>query len=384
MSAICRSLLVSVALTAVLDPASAASQDDKKSASQKNDTAKRQAERYFVRNDANKDGKLTREEFPRRLRGVFDGVDANKDGFVTLEEDIRYRRERDRRRSRQKRASKLPEGFVAHRDIEYAKVGDISLKLDVYAPKEVAGQLPLIVWIHGGAWRAGNKNSCPALRFLEKGFVVASISYRLSQKALYPAQIHDCKSAIRWLRKNASKYSIDPQRFGVWGSSAGGHLVALLGTSGDVEPLEGTVGVVGVSSRVQAVCDFFGPTDFLQMDAHSKSGSPIVHDAPESPESRLVGGSIQKNKEKVAAANPITFVSKDDPPIIIFHGDSDPLVPHHQSVIFHAALEKAGVDVTFHTVEKAGHGFRGRKKVDVRVDAFFEKHLKPKTPSKKS
>ena len=392
MSTVRFRLLVAVTLAAILVPASVfrgtalrgsskgLARDDKRPASEPGDAATRAARRYFEQHDANRDGKLSRGEFPRRLRGVFDRVDADGDGLVTLEEDIRYRRQRTRGQADRQRSRELPEGFVARRDIEYARVGDISLKLDLYTPKEPVGELPLIVWIHGGAWRAGSKSSCPALRFLERGFVVASISYRLSQTAIYPAQIHDCKGAIRWLRKSASAYSFDPQRIGVWGSSAGGHLVALLGTSGDVEELEGEVGVTGISSRVQAVCDFSGPTDFLQMDAHSKPGAPIVHDAMDSPESQLVGGPIQENREKVARANPITFVSGDDPPIIIFHGDRDPLVPHHQSVILHDALEKAGVDVTFRTVKGAGHGFRGREKVDVEVDAFFDKHLKPKAP----
>ena len=264
--------------------------------------------------------------------------------------------------------------YDTHRDLEYLPTKNKRQTLDIYVPKNADSPRPLIVWIHGGAWRAGSKNRTPALRMLGQGYVVASINYRLSQKAIFPAQIQDCKAAIRWLRDHAAKYKIDPKRIGVWGSSAGGHLVALLGTSGGVKELDADKSVA-TSAKVQAVCDFFGPTDFLQMDAHSPPNPRIVHDAPNSPESQLIGGPIQQHKEKTAKANPITYVSKDDPPFLIVHGDRDPLVPHHQSQILHKALKEAGVDSTLHTVEGGGHGFRSRE-VDRLVDNFFAKHLK--------
>ena len=202
------------------------------------------------------------------------------------------------------------EGIKPLRDLEYARIGDKSLKLDIYLEdSSETKKLPLIVWIHGGAWRAGSKNFTPAIPMAKQGYVVASIQYRLSQEAIFPAQIEDCKAAIRWLRAHADEYRIDPERIGVWGSSAGGHLVALLGTSGDVKELEGKHGNLDQSSRVQAVCDFFGPTNFLKMDEDAIPGGPIVHDAPNSPESQLVGGPIRENKDAVARANPITWVS---------------------------------------------------------------------------
>jgi len=129
---------------------------------------------------------------------------------------------------------------------------------------------------------------------------------------------------------------------------------------------------------VQAVCDFFGPTDFLQMSAHMLDGAGMDHDAADSPESRLVGGAIQKNKEKVARANPITYVSKDDPSFLIVHGDRDPLVPWHQSELLYTALKQAGVEVTFQTVKGGGHGFGNRPEVHEWVESFFEKELKKK------
>jgi len=259
------------------------------------------------------------------------------------------------------------------KDIDYGGEGKKSQMLDLYLPADAKTPLPVIVWIHGGAWRGGNKEGCPALRFLRQGYAAASINYRLSQEAVFPAQIEDCKGAIRWLRANAGKYNLDPNRIGVWGSSAGGHLVALLGTSADVKELEGKVGGnLEYSSRVQAVCDWFGPTDFLQM---SKFPSSMKHDDAGSPESLLVGGAIQENKDKVAKTNPITYVTKDDPPFLIMHGDKDPLVPTNQSELLHDALKKAGVDATFHVVKGAGHGFGGPE-LDKMVSEFFDKHLK--------
>ena len=194
--------------------------------------------------------------------------------------------------------------------------------------------------MHGGAWRGGSKERNPALRFLDKGYAVAGINYRLSQHALFPAQIQDCKAAIRWLRTHAPQYGCDGNRVGVWGSSAGGHLVALLGTTGDV-PTFDTGPNLTVSSRVQAVCDWFGPTDFLRMN--DVLGA-MDHDAADSPESRLVGGPIQENREAVVRANPISYITFDDPPFLIMHGDQDQLVPPNQSELLYHALQEAGVD----------------------------------------
>jgi len=260
------------------------------------------------------------------------------------------------------------------RDIEYIPGGHERQKLDLYLPREAdpSGKRPLLVWVHGGAWLGGSKDRPPALRFVDQGYVVASINYRLSQHAIFPAQIEDCKAAIRWLRANASRYGYDPNRIGVWGASAGGHLVALLGATGDVKEFD--VGPnAGVSSRVQAVCDFFGPTDFTKM---SSFPSTMKHDAPDSPESKLIGGPIQENKDKVRRANPITYVTKDDPPFLIVHGDKDPLVPHNQSEILLDALQKTGVEATLYTVPGGGHGGFKDPQVEILVAEFFNKHLR--------
>jgi acetyl esterase/lipase len=260
------------------------------------------------------------------------------------------------------------------RDVEYVPGGHERQKLDLYLSKEAdpSGKRPLIVWIHGGAWLGGSKDRPPALPFVDKGYAVASINYRLSQHAIFPAQIEDCKAAVRWLRAHAGKYGYDPNRIGVWGASAGGHLVALLGTTGGVKEFD-MGSNAGISSRVQAVCDFFGPTDFTKMSGFP---STMRHDAADSPEAKLIGGPIQENKDKVQRANPIAYVTKDDPPFLIVHGDKDPLVPHNQSEILCDALKKAGVEATLYTVQGGGHGGFKDPQVDVLVAGFFEKHLR--------
>ncbi len=270
----------------------------------------------------------------------------------------------------------IPEGVRAVRDVEYVSGGGRSQSLDLYLPEKSGQKMPLIIWIHGGAWKAGDKANCQALPLVEKGYAVASLNYRLSQQAIFPAQIEDCKAAIRWLRAHAEDYNLDAGRFGVWGSSAGGHLVALLGTSGDVKELEGKLGNAEMSSKVQAVCDWFGPTDLTQMEAHALTpGKPFNHDSPDSPESKLIGGAVQENRDKALAASPLTYVTPDDPPFLIMHGDKDPLVPYHQSEIFETALKKAGVEAVLHTIEGAGHGFGGPE-IMMMVQKFFDRHLK--------
>jgi len=251
----------------------------------------------------------------------------------------------------------LPAGTKVLKDLAYVEAGHERQKLDLYLPP-TRSRWPLVVSIHGGAFRMGSKDGEPAQTagaLVARGFAVAAINYRLSQHAIFPAQIEDCKAAVRWLRASAPRYGYDPERVASFGGSAGGHLAAMLGTAGDVRAFE--VGAnPGVSSRVQAVVDFFGPTDFLQMDAHRPGPQAMVHDTPDSPESQLVGGPIRDNPDKVARANPITYVTKDDPPFLIVHGDADLLVPHHQSVLLEAALRKAGVSVRFVTIPGGPHG----------------------------
>jgi acetyl esterase/lipase len=271
--------------------------------------------------------------------------------------------------------AQLPAGTTVHRNIPYVTNGHERQKLDLYLPQSDK-PLPLIIWIHGGAWRAGSKDFGVPLDYLADGYAVASINYRLSQHAIFPAQIQDCKAAVRWLRANAQNYNLDPNHFAAWGPSAGGHLVALLGTTGDINEFD--VGEnLSVSSRVQAVVDYFGPTDFLQMEAH-RLPNGMVHDSPDSPESKLIGGNVQDNPDKVARANPITYITSDDPPFLIVHGDTDPLVPHHQSELLEAALKNANVPVTFYTVKGGGHGGFIDPNVPKLTKEFLAEYLKAK------
>ncbi|MFB3788642.1 MAG: alpha/beta hydrolase fold domain-containing protein [bacterium] len=264
----------------------------------------------------------------------------------------------------------LPEGVKAFKNLEYVPGGHERQKLDLYV-REGKSPYPLVIWIHGGAFRMGSKDSCPALWLTGEGYAVASLNYRLSQHAIFPAQIEDCKAAVRWLRAHAAEYRLDPEHFGAWGASAGGHLAAMLGVTGGVAEFE-KGGNLDQSSRVQAVCDWFGPTDFTLMN---KFPGDMDHDAPDSPESQLIGGPVQENKEKAQRANPISYVTADDPPFLIMHGDQDPLVPIHQSELLDAALRQAGAAVTFHAVQGAGHGFQ-EPKLDRMVLEFFDRHLK--------
>ena len=267
---------------------------------------------------------------------------------------------------------RLPDGARVVNDAPYVKEGHERQVLDLYLPAE-GKDWPLVVWVHGGAWRGGNKDRPPALRLLREGYAVASINYRLSQHAKFPAQIQDAKAAIRWLRAQAKEYGYDSGRIGVWGASAGGHIVALLGTTGDEKEFD--VGPnLDQSSAVQAVIDFFGPTDFLQIQAQTGDTGRLNHDAPDSPEAHLLGGPVQENPDKAIRANPISYVSVDDPPFLIMHGEEDDVVPIGQSELLHAALEKAGVPSKLQRIPDAGHGFGGPE-IERAVLAFFNRHL---------
>lgn len=270
-------------------------------------------------------------------------------------------------------------GVTINRDLEYARAGDRSLKLDMYVPASQPGvRRPAILWVHGGGWVAGSKSPCPAAVMALRGYVVASVEYRLAQAAPFPAQIHDCKAAVRWLRANADRYGIDRDHIGAWGASAGGHLVALLGASGGVEELEGDLGNAEQSSRVQAVCDFFGPTDLVKL---VEQGGRNVDIAANSPVVRLLGGPVERKRRLAESANPIAYITNDDPPFLIMHGDQDPLVPLSQSRLLHEALEKGGVKSNLYIVKGAGHGFVPSGDMARTIVDFFDRNLKPATSS---
>jgi len=269
----------------------------------------------------------------------------------------------------------LPEGAKAHTDLAYVPDGGPRRTLDLYLPAKADGPLPLVVWVHGGGWQGGSKEGGPALPLLADGYAVASINYRLSQHAPFPAQIHDCKAAVRWLRAHAAEYQLDPDRVGAWGGSAGGHLVALLGTSGGVKDLEGDLGNPDQSSRVQAVCDTCGPTD-LNTTLNGAEARTTVAPMLE----KLLGGPLEEKRDLARIASPLTHVTPDDPPMLILHGDHDPLVPLHQAVGLYDALRAAKVEVELQVTAGAGHDAGlGKPEVQQTVRVFFGKHLKHKS-----
>ncbi len=240
-----------------------------------------------------------------------------------------------------------------------------NLQLELLVPTGETSPTPLLIWIHGGGWKSGSRLPVPARAagLCGRGYAVASIDYRLMPNAIWPAQLHDVKGAVRWLRANASTYNLDPEHFGAWGESAGGHLTAMLATTGGVPSvtignetfdLEGTVGGnLGVSSRLQAAVDWYGATDFLQMRFYPAT---VNHDSAGSDEGRFIGGSVQDFPERTATANPITYVTPDDPPFLVMHGTLDKLIPFNQSELLVDALNAAGVRIDFRPVPGAGHG----------------------------
>lgn len=246
--------------------------------------------------------------------------------------------------------------------IAYASTSPAQL-LDLHRPAVGAGPFPTVIWIHGGGWQSGSRvNTAQILNLVCQGYAVASIDYRLSGEALFPAQIHDVKAAIRFLRARASTYNLDPSRFAAAGSSAGGHLAALAGTSAGVASLEDlSLGNAGVSSRVQAVIDWYGPTDLSQMDtqllAQGCGEGRANHDAANSAESRLLGCALPTcDPALLAAVDPVTYVDAMDPPFMILHGDLDCVVPTAQSRLLRDALVAAGRCPRLGTVIGAGHG----------------------------
>ncbi|MDF2788211.1 MAG: alpha/beta hydrolase [Neobacillus sp.] len=264
-------------------------------------------------------------------------------------------------------------------DLEFASPNGKPLLLDLYLPIGADKPLPVIVWLHGGGWRIGDRKLGPDFRvwFAERGYAMASIEYRLTGEALFPAQIHDVKAAIRWLRFSANEFGLDGDHIGLWGSSAGGHLAALAGTTGEgiLEDLE--LGCADFSSDVQAVVDGYGPTDFLQMDAYSDKEIAVSidpesdllqpirqHEDKDSPESQLLGAPILSVPHLVKKANPITYVTNGLPPFLIMHGLSDTAVASHQSELLYQALIAKGNEATLCLIEGLGHAFFNKNELD--------------------
>lgn len=252
--------------------------------------------------------------------------------------------------------SEDPAGIRIVHDISYVDGSkDPRQQLDLYLPRVKSKEkLPLIVWIHGGGWWSLSKENGPALAIANQGFAVAAINYRYSTAAIYPAQIFDCKAAIRWLRANADEYSYDASKIGVWGVSAGGHLAAMLGTTGGVAELEGDEGNLDQSSTVQAVSDWCGPADLTTFNQEAMQ--PRFRDAkPELFINSLLGALPEQKPELTKSASPIFFVSKDDPPFLIVHSIEDPIVPFEQSNEFAKKLESEGIKTKFIKMNSDDH-----------------------------
>lgn len=274
----------------------------------------------------------------------------------------------------------VPESVKVERDITYGHAGGVDLKLDVYSPK-TASETPraVTVYVHGGGWSSGDKaagaGAMAIPELLQRGYLVVSINYRLAPKFKFPAQIEDVSCAIRYLRAHATELKLDPARIGVWGGSAGGHLVALLGTMDASAGFDTSGGWTNQSSRVKAVVDMFGPADLM---VESGGESVAILDR--------VFGAKSRSEDVVRRASPVTYVSKDDPAFLILHGDQDRRVMLSQSERLLAALEKAGVPAKLVVVKNGGHGFGpnggkldpSREELAKMIGDFFDQQLGPK------
>ena len=256
-------------------------------------------------------------------------------------------------------------------------------KMDIYLPTG-AGPFPVVVIIHGGAFMMGDKGdeTSNAAALVANGIAAVSINYRLSSEAIFPAQIQDCKAAVRFLRANATKYNLNPDKIGSWGSSAGGNLSSLLGTSSGVTELEGaSLGNSSFSSKVIASVDWFGPVNFLTMDAEAAAlGFTISTNSSTSPESKLMGAAVQTIPTQVAKANPTTYITADDAAFFIQVGSLDRNIPYTQSLNFYNALKtvKGSTDVSYELIDGAAHGgaqFTTTTNM-AKVMAFYNKYLK--------
>jgi acetyl esterase/lipase len=291
------------------------------------------------------------------------------------------------------------DGTRVLRDMTYATVDGMELQLDLDLPPENATgatgneTLPLVMWIHGGGFYEGQRGFSPFSPLTKDGYAVASITYRLMQKAIFPAQIHDAKAALRWLRANAAYFNIAPDRIAVIGESAGAHLGNLLGTSADVPELEGDGGIMGVSTRVAAVISLCGPGDIMfaaedpdqaRVPALLASGDPNQVRLGKTILSRniimskMAGGPLAEHKDMLRLMNPMEYVSADDPPFLFFHGDADDLIPLSQSEALRDALRAKGVEAELIVIPDAGHGIGGfdRAKLLRESREFLDRHLK--------
>lgn len=265
-------------------------------------------------------------------------------------------------------STKVPEGVEVLRDLQYAQVKGLSLKLDLYRPAtKPSAPMPLVIWVHGGGWRNGSKANCPAAWLATKGYAVASLDFRLLPEHPWPAQIEDPIEALRWLRQESGKYGYDASRSAAMGGSSGGHVVALWGTLS-----------LPAEDKVKAVVDLYGPTDLLTMPPNVLSEKRTRADLAKANGALLLGGVVMDQPEKAKTVSALHQVSKDDVPFLILHGAADPGVPVDQSERLHAALKAAGVESTLKLLPGAGHGGKEFDSTESRalIQGFLDKHLK--------
>jgi acetyl esterase/lipase len=264
--------------------------------------------------------------------------------------------------------------IVKMANIEYATVDGERLALDLYMPAD-ADNPPIIVYVHGGAWQFGSRDSVSPIDLVDHGFAIASVSFRLSPVAPLPAQVHDIKGAIRFLRANAARYGYDASRLGITGVSSGGHLAALVGLTNGSEPHEGEIGGnTGVSSDVQAIVSYFGASNLTTILAQS---TPRGLNVREPALDLLLGGSVEEQINLARFGSPVFQVDANDPPLLLLHGDQDPQMPINQAHELHGVAKEHGLDVHFEVVHGSGHGgnaFFDEARTQLVAD-FFERTL---------
>ena len=266
----------------------------------------------------------------------------------------------------------MPDSVIHDADIEYSNVGG-RVAMDIVRPRAASAEpLPAIVMIHGGGFRAGNRQSYlpMAIKLADRGYVAATVSYRLAPRNQFPAPVHDVKAAVRFLRANAAKYNIDPERIGTMGGSAGGHLTLFLGLTAGVEEFEGSGPNREFSSRVSCVVDYYGPTDFTQSYSKSVDAAEVLP--------MFLGGDLDHNRLAHIRASPLNWVTPNAAPTLSIHGTNDNYVAYEQSVWLTERLLGAGVPTELETITGAGHGFKGAdaERADLRAIAFFDRYLK--------
>jgi acetyl esterase/lipase len=271
-------------------------------------------------------------------------------------------------------ALKVPDSVVLERGITYTSPGGIDLQLNLARPKTGDGPFPAVVCIHGGGFRAGNRESYDSLivKLAERGFVAVTVSYRLAPKHQFPAAVNDVKAAVRWVRANASKYHVNPDKIGVTGGSAGGHLAQFLGLTGDVAEFDADGSNPGVSSKVACVVNVYGPSDFTKSYGKSVDAAQVLP--------LFLGGDVNTAHRKHIQASPLYWVTPNAAPTLCIHGTEDKYVAHEQAVWLIDRLKAADVEAELLTLPGAGHGFKGddAKKADEAMFTYFDKQLKTK------